>query len=153
MNATAERAIYHSGRTHAEHSAWLDSLVGDDYRTVYMPIGYLFNLAEISWQKHALQDIDLPAAERLKLLDSIAACAFGPVGAQAIAAIEPMCGKGRQVFWEILSLPIEKQTRAFQAGHVFQILARLNPSLLKALRLCDRGDVPGKPRNRVLEDC
>ena len=142
----AERVIYHNGRTHPEHCAWLDSLVGDDYRVAHMPIGHLFNLAEISWQKHALQDGKLSAGERLKILDSIAACAFGPVSEPAIAAVEPMCEKGRQIFWEILNLPVEKQTRTLADGDVFQILARLNPSLFAALRLCNLGPVPEQPR-------
>ena len=148
MNALAERVIYHNGRTHAEHCAWLDSLVGDDYRMVHMPIGHLFNLAEISWQKYALQDDNLTAGVRLKILDNFAACAFGPVGEQAIAAVKPMGDKGRQIFWEILNLPGEKQTRAFGAGDVFQILARLDPSLLAALHLCNFGPVPEQPRIR-----
>lgn len=151
MNARAERVIYHNGRTHAEHCAWLDSLVGDDYRVAHMPIGHLFNLAQISWQKHALQHVGLTAGERLKILDSIAACAFGPVGAQAISAIEPMCSESRQIFWELLSLPIEKQTQTFAAGDVFRILARLNASLLTALHLCGFGPVPEQPRARALE--
>ena len=38
MTSAADSAIYHNGRTYAEHCAWLDSLVGDEYRIVYTPI-------------------------------------------------------------------------------------------------------------------
>jgi hypothetical protein len=37
-NAITDGGIYANGRTHAEHCAWLDSLVGDEWRIVYMPI-------------------------------------------------------------------------------------------------------------------
>jgi hypothetical protein len=40
-NAITDGGIYANGRTYAEHCAWLDSLVGDEYRIVYTPIGHL----------------------------------------------------------------------------------------------------------------
>jgi hypothetical protein len=134
MNQATE--IYHKGRTHAEHRAWLDSLRGDEYRIVHMPIGHLFNLAFVSFIKHGLLTIEMKAGDRLKLLDSIAGIISGPVTAEAVAAIEPADPVGVKMIREIMKLPVERQTRAFDDGGVFRLLGRLNPSLLTALKLC-----------------
>jgi hypothetical protein len=150
-NAAIDGGIYANGRTHAEHCAWLDSLVGDAYRMVYMPIGHLFDLAIISELKYALLNVKMTAHERLKTLDVIARCVFGPVTEAAVAAIEPPCETGRKMLREIHSLPVGKQTSAFCEGDVFRLLAKLNPSLLAALRLCNCGKVPEEPRHRALE--
>ena len=152
-NAAIDGGIYANGRTYAAHCAWLDSLVGDEWRMVYMPSGHLFNMAEISLFKYVLLNVELTAYYRLKTLDSIAGCVFGPVTEEAVAAIEPCCEIGRKMLAEIHSLPIAKQTSAFCDGDVFQLLAKLNPSLLAALRLCRLGPIPGEPSAHTLEPC
>jgi hypothetical protein len=129
-------AIYCKGRTYAEHCAWLDSLTGDDYRVVHMPIGHLFTLAMVSTIKRGLLKWEMTAGERLKFLEGIAHAIDGPVTAAAVEAIEPCCDTGAQMLAEINSLPIDKRTTAFSDGDVFCLLAKLNPSLLAALRLC-----------------
>jgi hypothetical protein len=116
-----------------------------------MPRGHLFNMAEISLFKYVLLNVELTAYHRLKTLDAIAGCVFGPVTEEAVAAIEPCCETGRKMLVEIHSLPVEKQTGAFCDGDVFHFLAKLNPSLLAALRLCKVGPVPEKPRERAPE--
>jgi hypothetical protein len=145
-NAITDGGIYANGRTHPEHCAWLDSLVGDEYRIVQMPCGHLFNLAEISLLKFVLLNVETSAYHRLRALDAIASTVFGPVTEEAVATIEPCCETGRKMLAEIHSLPVEKQTQAFNKGDVFRLLARLNPSLLAALRLCTLGTVPEEPR-------
>jgi hypothetical protein len=135
-NAAIDGGIYHKGRTHGEHCAWLDSLTGDEYRIVYMPCGYLFNLADVSRWKHALLTVEMTSGERLKILDGIAQCVYGPVTAEAIAVIEPACDTGRKILEEISSLDVTEQSRAFNDGDVFRLLLKLNPSLLRALELC-----------------
>jgi hypothetical protein len=135
-NAITDGGIYANGRTYAEHCAWLDSLTGDEYRIVYMPRGYLFNLAVISSLKYALLNVKMTAHLRLQTLDTIAGCVFGPVTEEAVVAIEPACETGGKMLREIHSLPVEKQTSAFDKGNVFRLLAKLNPSLLRALELC-----------------
>ncbi|MDH2353498.1 hypothetical protein QCM80_22960 [Bradyrhizobium sp. SSUT112] len=134
MNEVTE--IYCRGRTSAEHSAWLASLTGDEYRIVHMPIGHLFNIAFASFAKEALLKIEMTAGERLKILDTLAGMISGPLTAEAIAAIEPADTVGLQMLREIMRLPVERQVQAFDAGDVFRLMARLNPSLLRALRLC-----------------
>lgn len=144
------REIYHNGRTHAEHSAWLDSLTGDDYRMVYMPAGHLFNLAEVSYWKRTLIKTEMDAGLRLKILQHFGEYVFGPVTAEAVAAIEPCCDTGAAMLQEIQSLDVNRQTSAFMKGDVFRLLAKLNPSLLVALRLCMWNDrVPEQPRMRA----
>jgi hypothetical protein len=143
--------IYANGRTYPEHYAWLDSLVGDEYRIVYMPIGHLYSIATISHLKYTLLNFKMTAHERMKTLEVIGMCVHGSITDEAAAAIEPCCETGRKMFQELNSLPIEKQTQAFHDGDVFRLFAKLNPSLLTALRLCDRGPVPEQPRLRALE--
>jgi hypothetical protein len=151
-NTATDGGIYHNGRTYAEHCAWSDSLVGDEYRIVHMAIGHLFNLAIVSSWKRVLLTMEMSAGNRLQILDGIGECIFGPVTAEAIARIDPIDEVGQQMLSEICSLPIEKQTQAFSAGDVFRLLAKLNPSLLSALRLCKFNETaPEQPRNRTLE--
>jgi hypothetical protein len=128
--------IYHNGRTYEEHCAWLASLTGDQYRMVHMPIGHLFRMAFVSVIKHALLTCEMTAGERMKFLDGIARSVTGIVTAEAVAAIEPIDPVGLKMVREITSLPIAKQTTAFKDSDVFRLLAQLNPSLLRALRLC-----------------
>jgi hypothetical protein len=149
-NTATNGEIYHKGRTYAEHCAWLDSLEGDEYRIVHMPRGHLFNLADVSRFKHALLTTQMTAGEQLRIFDGIASSIFGPVTSEAVAVIEPCCDTGWQILSEIYSLPIEKQMQAFSDGDVFRLLARLNLSLLAALRLCRLGPVPEQPRTRAL---
>jgi hypothetical protein len=153
MNDAADSAIYHNGRTYAEHCAWLDSLVGDEYRIVHMPIGHLYSIALISHFKYILLNLEMTAHERLKTLEVITLCIYGPITDEAVLAIEPCCETGRKMFQELDSLPFEKRSQAFHDGDVFRLLAKLNPSLLIALRLCDRGPVPEQPHIRALEIC
>jgi hypothetical protein len=153
-DAAIDTEIYHNGRTYAEHCAWLDSLVGDDYRIVHMPIGHLFSLALVSGFKRVLLTQQTTVRQRIKFLDGIAQCIYGCVTLEAVTAIEPCCETGEKMLLEIFSLPSSEQTQAFSKGDVFQLLAKLNPSLLTALRLCTLHDqVPEEPRNRALELC
>jgi hypothetical protein len=150
--ATDDTAIYHKGRTYPEHSAWLDSLVGDDYRIVHTPTGYLYNLAAVSNLKYMLLNFEMTAHERMKTLEVIAMCAHDMITDVAVSAIEPCCETARQMFRELNSLPIERRCTVFADGDVFRLLAKLNPSLLTALRLCRfHGTIPDQPRNRALE--
>jgi hypothetical protein len=137
MNTAAtDGGIYHNGRTYAEHCVWLDSLTGDDYRIVYMPPGHLFTLAMVSTIKRGLLEWEMTADERLKLLEAIASSVNGSITAEAVEALEPCCDTGATMLAEINSLPIDGRTGAFIEGDVFHLLAKLNPSLLTALRLC-----------------
>jgi hypothetical protein len=144
--------VYANGRTYPEHSAWLDSLVGDEYRIVYLPIGHLYNLAKISHLKYMLLNLKMTAHERMKTLEIIHLCIDGSVTGESVAAIDPCCETGRKMFEELDSLPLEKRTTAFHDGDVFRLLAELNPSLLTALRICFLNrEVPEVPRARTLE--
>lgn len=133
---TAATEIYHNGRTHAEHCAWLDGLTGDEYRIVHMPIGHLFGIALVSVIKHGLLTVEMTAGHRMKLLDGIATVIDGPVTAEAVAAIEPADPVGLKMMQEITRLPIERQVCAFRDANVFRLMAQLNPSLLVALKRC-----------------
>jgi hypothetical protein len=142
MNSAAIHGeIYHKGRTYVEHCAWLDSLTGDDYRIVHMPIGHLFNLAEASWLKRFLVTFSTTGDVRQKALNGLASMAFGPVSPEAIAAIEPADDTGKEIIRTITALPVSQQMTAFQKGDVFRLMAQLNPSLLTALKLCSWCDL------------
>jgi hypothetical protein len=134
--AATDCKIYHNGRTYAAHCAWVDSLTGDDYRIVHMPAGYLFSFAHIAYFKHGLLNVEMTAHERLRFLNYIARCVEGFITAEAVAAIEPSCATAVQMMQELQKVPRERRMRAFEDGDVFRLLAKLNPSLLGALRLC-----------------
>ena len=85
---------------------------------------------------YALLELKMSASDRLKILNAIEQFIFGPVTKEAVAAIDPMCDAGRKILREITSLEPSRQMQAFQAGNVFRLIAKLNPSLLTALRLC-----------------
>ncbi|KRR22632.1 hypothetical protein CQ14_30970 [Bradyrhizobium lablabi] len=138
--------VYANGRTYAEHCAWLGSLTGNEYRIVHMPIGHLMSMAYVSYFKYALLNCEMTAAERLRLLDGIAKCVHGPITSEAIEVIDPACATALQILKEINSVGRERACQAFHNGDCFRILARLNPSLLRALELCRLGPVPERPQ-------
>jgi hypothetical protein len=150
-NAAVDGSIYHNGRTYAEQSAWLDSLEGDEYRIVHMPSGHLFNLAHVSLIKRRLLKSELPIDIQIRALETITGCAFRPVTAEAIQAIEPCCDIGAQMLKEIHSLDRSQQFRAFREGDVFRLMAKLNPSLLRALELCQHNHPLQERRSTALE--
>jgi hypothetical protein len=98
---------------------------------------HLFNLANVAYFKHVLLNYKLPPDDQLKYLNWIAIdVIYGPVTAEAIAVIEPSCATGVQMLNELHKAERSQQMRAFEDGNVFQLLARLSPSLLRALELC-----------------
>jgi hypothetical protein len=131
-----DTAIYHNGRTYAEHCAWLASLTGDEYRIVHMPIGHLFSMAIASLLKRFLLKFSTSIEVRQRILNCLAGMAYGPVTVDAISAIEAADDTGNEIIRTITSLPKGQQVMAFGDGDVFRLVARLNPSLIKAIRLC-----------------
>lgn len=145
IDSASAAPIYHNGRTYAEHSAWLAALTGDEYRLAHMPIGHLFNIAIASWFKRFLVTFSTTVELRQRTLNAMADMAFGPVTPAAIAAIEPADDTSAEIIRTITALPKEVQTRAFQDGDVFRLLAQLNGSLREALRLCTFAErIPGE---------
>jgi hypothetical protein len=134
----SDAAIYCRGRTYSEHCAWLDSLQpdSDEYRIVHMPPGYRFFLALIAYSKRVLLTMEMTAGERLRILNGMNECVGGPITDTVVAVIEPLCDDGAAIVAEICSLAVDDQSRAFEKGDVFRLLAKLNPSLLRALTLC-----------------
>jgi hypothetical protein len=135
-NAAIDGGIYHNGRTYVEHCAWLDSLIGHDWMMVHMPTGHLFNLAYVAYFKYALLTIRMTAAMQMKFLDAIAGMVRGPVTAEAVEVIAPACTTAVQMMNELHKVPRSEVTRTFRDADMFRLLAKLNPSLLRALELC-----------------
>jgi hypothetical protein len=78
----------------------------------------------------------------------VTATIYGPVTAEAVAAIEPADATGRKMIREITKLPMRQQMRAFQEGEVFRLLAQLNPSLVRGLVVFQWHEpVPETPRS------
>lgn len=146
--ATDDTAIYHNGRTYAEHCTWLDSLVGDEYRMVHIPSGHLFSLANVAYFKRALLTLEMTAGERMRFLEGIGSCVHGCVTQEAVEVIEPACNTAMQMLQELNKVDRAQRSQAFSKGGIFRLLAKLNPSLLSALRLCKYNHlVPEQPRN------
>jgi hypothetical protein len=149
--AVDDTVIYTNGRTYAEHCAWLDSLTGNDWRIVHIPVGHLQSLAYIAYFKCALLTLPMTAAERMKFLDGIGSCIYGCITAEVVEAIEPACDTAVQMMHELQKVHRAERTQAFRKGDMFHLLAQLNPSLFRALELCNLGPVPEVPPNHALE--
>jgi hypothetical protein len=118
------------------HSAWLDALEGDEKEIVFAPVGWRYTLAMVATTKRALAG-DMPPAMRLQFLQHLEKMAGAGITPEAIARVEPACD---------VAMRVEREAHA-AAGpsgmldilaeiDVWSELARLNPSLLAALRMC-----------------
>jgi hypothetical protein len=145
MNNATLDGIYANGRTYLEHCAWLASLKGDDYRKVYTPVGHLENLVEIAYFKRALLKFSLPPDLQLRILEFIASCADGCLSAEAIAAVQPSCDTAAEILNEFNKLDPRMRRLTWRDRDMFSLYAKMNPSLLIALRLCSlNGHIPGE---------
>jgi hypothetical protein len=97
-----------------------------------IPNGYLYVLVSISVSKRALQ-ADMPAGERLQILESLDCNDDAWLSREMVAAVEPMDDKGYQLVHEARKLDSGKILDVF-AKH-FETFAALNPSLIAALEM------------------
>jgi hypothetical protein len=99
-----------------------------------IPRGYAYTIVNISLSKRLLQ-YDMPAMERLKILQSLEVCDADRfwLTPEMVAAIEPMDDKGNEIVSEAGKLGAGKILDVF-AEH-FSTFAVLNPSLLAALKM------------------
>jgi hypothetical protein len=108
-----------------------------------IPMGYKYTVIIVSVIKRELAQ-DIPPEYRMKFLNQLDAMASGgPEGyswltADMIAAIEPMCDRGDEMFCEALKLDRGRpgQPAMFNAlDKFFPAFAVLNPSLMTALEM------------------
>ena len=130
--------------TSDEHSAWLDSLSDDDRMIVFMPEGYLSELIIISQLKRALATEGATVAERMEFLEGLSGLAREPLTAEAVAAVAPACDAAIKMIHEAMTLNTNDMWRLIGRFDVFSEFARLNPSLLAAVKLCDVNCPPPK---------
>ena len=112
-------------------------------RTNVIPMGYKYTVIIVSVIKRTLAQ-DIPAEYRLKFLNRLdGMVSSGPDGyawltADMVAAIEPMCDRGDEMFREASKLDRGRpgQPAMFAAlDKFFPAFAVLNPSLMTALEM------------------
>ncbi|MCX7313807.1 MAG: hypothetical protein NTV56_19335 [Alphaproteobacteria bacterium] len=128
--------IYHNGRTSDEHSAWLDNLKGDERLIVHAPVGHVHTILIASTVKRALQ-YSMTLRMRSDFLEGLERLIDGRVITEKVmAAIKPADDVSFAMIREADALPVFKKYEVLASVEVFGALAKLNPSLLDALRLC-----------------
>jgi hypothetical protein len=135
--------------THAERYAWIDGLSEDERLIVYLPVGYRSELIEASLIKRMLIRTETTAGDRLRLLETLGHMIRDQFPAAAMAAIEPADDVTAEIVREARSLDAEDSHgmasyRMLTSWMVFDHLARLNPSLLDAIRLMSSWPVERK---------
>ena len=136
--------------TTEEHCAWLDSLSDDEWMTVHMAPGYLCNLIIISQLKCALATSGMTVGERMELLEGLSTFADKFLTDEAVAAIEPACDIAIKMIHEAMALNTNEMWHLMGRFDVFSEFAKLNPSLLTAIRLCNR-NLSMPARNKTSE--
>jgi len=105
-----------------------------------IPTGHKYTLVVVSLLKRWLAE-DIPAEYRLKFLEWLDRMATGPdiwLTADMIAAVEPICEAGEEMYFEAAKLDRGKpgQPGMFEAlAKFFPTFAVLNPSLMTAIEL------------------
>lgn len=127
--------------------------------------GYRSAILNASYIKRALLTTPMAADARLEMLETLEALGDHPVGAAAIAAVQPADPIGFKIIYEAMKLdddesdswrpgcrldcddsgrwhplpPMRNASKILLKPPLFDNLARLNPSLLAALDLCGFG--------------
>ena len=114
-----------------------------------LPVGYRANLIMISLAKRWLTRDDITVAERLRTLESIDQMAFGAITPKVAAEIEPANAAFEEAFTEAMHMATgdEQCPRAFallERDEAFLVLCRINPSLIRAIKLCHRRSRPAR---------
>jgi hypothetical protein len=114
--------------TPEERAVWMAGLSEEQLVIVYAPPGVRFTLVLVAHTKRELLTYKMVAAERLKILESLARCT-DLLPERAIACIEPSCDTALKMVAEA-----DANLDAIGDFDVFSEFVRLNPSLLAALR-------------------
>jgi len=122
-----------SGRTHAEHSAWIESMNDDEKALLYTPVGQRYTLVLISVIKRWLQ-AELEAKYRLRLLEFLDRCS-GTFTREAISQIEPMCDEAFEIYKEAQKLGAKKALDVLAEWEIFNAIVALSPSILAAIKV------------------
>lgn len=109
----------------------------DEKHIVYCAIGHRYTLVLVSILKKLLTE-DMPSAYRLRLLQWLDKCGDQWLSPEAIAAVQPMCADGYEMVREAQKLGPKKALDVYAKADVFRAFVALNPSLLTAIKLCDR---------------
>lgn len=123
--------------------AWLDGLTEDERHVVNVPVGYLYTLVIVAYTKRALVSSKTPVGERLRMLEAINGFVDGYFTEAALAAIEPARETEAEMIAECLNVDEGEPRRGkgldlLASWEVFGHLLALNPSLLAAIKLCER---------------
>jgi hypothetical protein len=93
-------------------------------------------LVLVSLAKRCLAD-DIPTEFSLRYLEffeRFEKLTDGWLSAEVVAMVDPICGKGYEIWEETRPLVPQERNRMIDKPEVFSVLAALNPSLLRVIR-------------------
>ena len=128
----------------AQCTAWQDSWTADEEMVAHFPVGYWPSLIIIACTKRTLLG-ELLVGERVQMLQWLNDQAWGAVTAAAVARVEPANDTFMAIVGEAMKLDDGRTDdrcpegfKVLERWSVFWDLLRLNPSMLEAIRLCQR---------------
>jgi hypothetical protein len=128
----------------AQRAAWQASWTADEQMVAYFPAGYRAHLIIIACAKRWLLG-ELSVGERVEMLQWLNDQVWGIVTAAAVAHVEPANDTFMAIVYEAMKLDAGRTDdhcpdafKMLERWSVFWDLCRLNPSMLRAIRLCGR---------------
>lgn len=122
----------------AERSARLHSLQSDEKQIVHCSSAHKYTLVVFSIVKRYLGE-EMSPEYRLRFLNYLDKLSDSWLTAEAVAMIEPICDDGYEIVKEARKLGWQKAFDTFAKHEVFSAFVALNPSLMEAIRFCNRG--------------
>ena len=128
----------------------LDNLSDDEWMIVHASVGQRCDLVVISQIKSALATTGMTVAERMFFLEALNTMATHEhLSAEVVARVEPACNTALRMLHEAMALGKERH-HLIGGFEMFCVFLKLNPSLLAALKLCNR-NFTRPPRSNVTE--
>jgi hypothetical protein len=117
-----------------DHSAWQQTWNDDEQMLAITPVGYWYNLVNISMIKRLLQD-PMPPDYRLSFLEFLHKLVHGHLTLEAMQAVAPACDLAMKMIDEMKALSIDDKCRLMRKWNVLAAFVNLNPSIVEALKL------------------
>jgi hypothetical protein len=117
-----------------DHSAWQEMWNDDERMLAITPVGYWYDLVNVSMIKRILQ-WELPPDYRLSFLEHLHKLVRGHLTLEAMQAVAPACDLAMKMIDEMKALSIDDKCRLMRKWNVLAAFVNLNPSIVEALKL------------------
>jgi hypothetical protein len=135
--------------TEEQRLAWHESWNEDERAVAHTSPGHRWGMVLASYLKRILimPEAKLTANEQIRVLEFLAGIVDTVFDSEALAAIEPACDTAMDIVRTAMGADTDRKriNESFDiltSWEVFWHLVRLNPSLLEAVRICQRRGVP-----------